>query len=39
MAQKTNRAISGHVFKRGGVWYAKYRLSDGHQVQARIGPH
>jgi hypothetical protein len=34
---------SGHVFqregKRGGVWYAKYRLSDGRQVQARIGPH
>jgi len=43
MAQKTNRAISGHVFKRegkrGGVWYAKYRLPDGRQVQTRIGPH
>lgn len=43
MAQRTNRAISGHVFKRegkrGGVWYAKYRLPDGRQVQARIGPH
>jgi integrase len=43
MAQTTNRAISGHVFKRegkrGGVWYAKYRLPDGRQVQTRIGPH
>ena len=33
---------SGHVFraarKRGDVWYAKYRLSDGRQVQRRIGP-
>lgn len=43
MAQKTNRAISGHVYKRegkrGGVWYAKYRLPDGRQVHTRIGPH
>jgi integrase len=43
MAQQTKRAISGHVFKRegkrGAVWYAKYRLPDGRQVQARIGPH
>jgi integrase len=43
MAQQTGRAISGHVFKRegkrGGVWYAKYRLPDGRQVQTRIGPH
>jgi integrase len=43
MAQQTRRAISGHVFKRegkrGGVWYAKYRLPDGRQVQTRIGPH
>jgi integrase len=23
---------------RGPVWYAKYRLPDGHQVQKRIGP-
>jgi integrase len=34
--------VSGHVFqrdgKRGGVWYAKYRLPDGRQVQKRIGP-
>lgn len=43
MAQQTKRAISGHVFKRegkrGSVWYAKYRLPDGRQVQTRIGPH
>ena len=34
--------ISGHVFrverKRGPVWYAKYRLPDGRQVQKKIGP-
>lgn len=33
---------SGHVFrlerKRGAVWYAKYRLPDGRQVQKKIGP-
>jgi len=33
---------SGHVFRvdraRGPVWYAKYRLPDGRQVQKRIGP-
>ena len=33
---------SGHVFrllrKRGSVWYAKYRLPDGRQVQRKIGP-
>ena len=33
---------SGHVFRldraRGPVWYAKYRLSDGRQVQKKIGP-
>jgi integrase len=43
MARQATRAISGHVFKRegkrGGVWYAKYRLPDGRQVQRRIGPH
>jgi len=36
------RPISGHVFqrkgKRGGVWYAKYRLPDGRQQQKRLGP-
>lgn len=34
--------VSGHVFrlerKRGPVWYAKYRLPDGRQVQKKIGP-
>ena len=43
MARQAARAISGHVFKRegrrGSVWYAKYRLPDGRQVQQRIGPH
>jgi integrase len=33
---------SGHVFrverKRGPVWYAKYRLSDGRQLQRKLGP-
>jgi integrase len=36
------RLPSGHVFKvdraRGAVWYAKYRLPDGRQVQRKIGP-
>ena len=35
-------AASGHVFKRdgarGAVWYAKFRLPDGRQIQKRIGP-
>ena len=34
--------VSGHVFRREGargpVWYAKYRLADGRQIQKRIGP-
>ncbi len=34
--------ISGHVYRREGqrrpVWYAKYRLPDGRQVQCKIGP-
>jgi len=34
--------ISGHVFRvertRGAVWYAKYRLPFGRQVQRKIGP-
>lgn len=34
--------VSGHVFRversRGPVWYAKYRLPDGRQVQKKIGP-
>lgn len=33
---------SGHVFRaerrNGAVWYAKYRLPDGRQVQKKIGP-
>jgi integrase len=33
---------SGHVFRvvrrRGPVWYAKYRLPDGRQVQKMLGP-
>jgi integrase len=36
------RPTSGHVFriegKRRPVWYAKYRLPDGRQVQKRLGP-
>lgn len=36
------RVVSGHVFrvdrKSGPVWFAKYRLSDGRQVQRKIGP-
>jgi len=35
------RRASGQVFrvdrKRGPVWFAKYRLPDGRQVQKRIG--
>jgi len=35
-------APTGHVYRvdraRGPVWYAKYRLSDGRQVQKKIGP-
>ena len=41
MRQPQPQSISGHVSlrkgKRGGVWYAKYRLPDGRQVQKRIG--
>ncbi len=36
------RPPTGHVFRvdrqRGPVWYAKYRLPDGRQVQRKIGP-
>jgi len=36
------RPPSGHVFrverKRGPVWYAKYRLPDGRQLQRKLGP-
>ncbi len=37
-----SRPPSGHVFRveraRGPVWYAKYRLPDGRQVQKKLGP-
>ena len=36
------RTPSGHVYRvdraRGPVWYAKYRLPDGRQVQQKLGP-
>jgi integrase len=36
------RPPSGHVFRvdraRGPVWYMKYRLPDGRQVQRKLGP-
>jgi integrase len=36
------REPTGHVFrverKRGPVWFAKYRLPDGRQVQKKVGP-
>jgi integrase len=42
MASALERPISGHVFRaerqRGPVWYAKYRLPDGRQVQKKLGP-
>lgn len=42
MQQGVRRPPSGHVFRveriRGPVWYAKYRLPDGRQVQRKIGP-
>lgn len=40
--QSELRPATGHVFRvereRGPVWYAKYRLPDGRQVQKKIGP-
>jgi len=42
MRDEAPRPPSGHVFrvdrKRGPVWYAKYRLPDGRQVQTKLGP-
>jgi integrase len=36
------RRPTGHVYrrdgKRGSVWYAKYRLPDGRQLQRKLGP-
>ena len=40
--ERAVRAPSGHVFRversRGPVWYAKYRLPDGRQLQRKLGP-
>jgi integrase len=42
MAASDLRPPTGHVFRvdrvRGPVWYAKYRLPDGRQVQKKLGP-
>src|SRR5436190_1296230 len=42
MSLQTTRTPSGHVFRvdrrYGPVWYAKYRLPDGKQVQKKLGP-
>jgi len=42
MSRVLKRPISGHVYRaeraRGPVWYAKYRLPDGRQVQKKLGP-
>ncbi len=41
MVEPVGGGPSGHVFrverKRGPVWYAKYRLADGRQVQRKLG--
>jgi hypothetical protein len=42
MSFRPPQPTTGHVFRREGarrpVWYAKYRLPDGRQVQRSIGP-
>ncbi len=42
VSQRSFRPPSGHVFrqerKNGPVWYAKYRLPDGRQIQRKLGP-
>src|SRR5438093_6694767 len=42
MPVQAPRPPSGHVYRvdraRGDVWYAKYRLPDGRQVQRKLGP-
>ncbi|MEX1141109.1 MAG: tyrosine-type recombinase/integrase [Thermoleophilaceae bacterium] len=42
MRTQLARPVSGHVFRverqRGPVWYMKYRLPDGRQVQKKLGP-
>ena len=42
VSHRLARPPTGHVFrverKRGPVWYAKYRLPDGRQLQKKLGP-
>ncbi len=42
MSRVLQRPVSGHVFRvertGGPVWYAKYRLPDGRQIQKKLGP-
>src|ERR1700678_3049459 len=42
MARQAAQPPTGHVYRvdrrRGPVWYAKYRLPDGRQVQKMLGP-
>jgi integrase len=42
MSPAATRIPTGYVYRRAGkrrdVWYAKYRLRDGRQVQKRLGP-
>jgi hypothetical protein len=42
MAENPAVRPTGHVYRvervRGPVWYAKYRLPDGRQIQKKIGP-
>jgi hypothetical protein len=42
LAPLVPRWISGDVFhverRRGPVWYARYRLPDGRQVQKKLAP-
>jgi len=42
MQRNRTARVSGHIYlrhgKRGPVWYAKFRLPDGHQVNQAIGP-
>jgi integrase len=38
LAQQTSGHVVRREGKRGPVWYARYRLPDGRQVQKRLGP-
>lgn len=42
VSHRLAQSPTGHVFrverKRGPVWYAKYRLPDGRQLQKKLGP-